>query len=88
MTTDEARHDEFRARMESLFEEFRDLVAEDLTMPVVSDWVVVVTHDDLNDDRAAGYFRTYRKGQWMHRTVGLLLSTADDYRGLTRDEAD
>lgn len=77
---DEVRYDEFRGRVEALFEEFSDLVAADLEMPMLADWVLVCTHDDVASEKAAGHFKAHRKGQWTHRTAGLLIATADDFR--------
>lgn len=59
---------------------------EDITMPVIEDWVIVTTFSDLNGERHNGKWMTLRpKGSWSHRAIGLMTVASDDLRGLTME---
>lgn len=79
------RRAEFQDRFEALVGEFQDFFAPELETPIVSDWVVVVTHDSIGDGHKGTCRSTNARNQWWHRTVGLLTAAIDDYRIVKTD---
>lgn len=77
------RRAEMRAKIEALFAEFIDVVAPNVEMPVIGDWVLVVTHDSIADATLGRVAYLKRANQWSHQTVGLLTMACDDFRHLT-----
>lgn len=49
-------------------------------MPMVEDWVLVATVNDLDDDDNGKWFYMRGEKQATHRTVGLLMMASDDLR--------
>lgn len=74
-----------RDRLEELIAEFVDVFAPDAEMPMQSDWVLVTCHDDAADADGSHTYRLSRRGQWAHRSVGLLIFASDDYRSIVND---
>ena len=67
-------------KVESLMEAYAQETAEHIKMPVLGDWVLVFTVDDVTDPRCGGRCRITPLHQWMHKTIGLLSVVADEYR--------
>jgi hypothetical protein len=74
---------------ESIESVLRDYIqkSEFCGMPVIEDWVLVSTVNDLDDDENAKWIYLRGHNQSTHRTVGLLTMASDNLRGIaTADE--
>jgi hypothetical protein len=80
------RYGELVAEVEALLERYSDVTAPDVELPVVDDWVVVVATQGVTDASDGMVFRFQKHHQWRHRSAGLLIAAADDYRHITRDD--
>lgn len=85
-TDRDARRELARDRIEQVIAEFTDVFAPNAEMPMQGDWVLLVCHDDAADAERGSFFPLNRRGQWSHRTIGLLISAADDYRHIVVDD--
>lgn len=87
MTDERAAHrDRLRDDLEALLSKHIDFLAANAEMPMLGDWVLLVCHDDAADNTRGAFYKLNRAGQWTHRTVGLLIAAADDYREIVREE--
>lgn len=50
--------------------------------------MLVVTTGDANDPNIGGMVKFHPSGQWSHRSLGLLISAADDYRHIVLEDDD
>lgn len=82
---DRPAKEKFRYDLEGLIRSY--VVDHDLlAMPVVEDWVLVATVNDMADEDNSKWVYMRGLGQATHRTVGLLTMASDDLRGITREE--
>lgn len=66
--------------------EYFDIIAPDTELPAIDDWVVVVATQDATDPAGGALWRFAKPNQWRHRSTGLLLAAADDYRCITKED--
>jgi hypothetical protein len=77
MGADDSDKAEFREAVESVVRDY--VVASDLcAMPVIEDWVIVVTINDLDDDDNGKWLYMRGDKQAVHRTLGLLEICRDE----------
>ena len=85
MATNE-RKDRIAADVERLLLEYAKEECVELGMPVVEDWALVATMEDLADDDAGKWLYLRGRNQSTHRTVGLLTMMMDTLRGVVVDD--
>lgn len=64
------RRKEFVTRINALLAEYADMA--DAELPVVGDWVLVVSVDDAVDPSKGADLFFHAPHQWRHRSIGLL----------------
>jgi hypothetical protein len=82
---DAEKRNALRNRLVDLFSEYADVLSNGAELPILGDWVVVLTFDDAADPGRATAFKLTGEYQWSHRTVGLLMTASDDYRDVDED---
>jgi hypothetical protein len=83
---DAEKRNALRNRLVDLFSEYADVLSNGAVVPILGDWVVVLTFDGAADPGRATAFKLTGEYQWSHHTVGLLTMAADDLRGITKDD--
>jgi hypothetical protein len=86
--SDEDRRIEAIEAVERLIGEFSDVFTNNLAMPVIADWCLVVSHDDMADQSNGGVYRLNKLYQFPYRSAGLLQTATDDYRHVVVEDAD
>jgi hypothetical protein len=82
---DESEKAQFRGSVESLIHAY--IAQTDMCeMPVLEDWVLVATVNDLGADENGKWVYLRGDKQSTHRTVGLLITASDTLREITKDD--
>lgn len=84
----EDRKQEAISAFEELITQYVDVFAENVELPVLADWCLVVAHDCAVEPSTAAVYRLHRVYQSSYRSAGLLQMAVDDYRGVSVPEDD
>ena len=78
MTANDERIEQARGAVEAVIAEYQDVFTTDDSdayvnrTPILGHWVLLVTHDDIQDPRLLSTYRMVRLYQSTHETVGML----------------
>ncbi len=78
--------DDFREELEALLTKYVGDFVDDVEMPVIQEFVLIVAIDDVADIRAGGHCVQTRKGTHTYRTKGMLLHALDMIRESGEEE--
>lgn len=82
----EERKQEAIDAIEKVLEEYIDVLAPDIDLPVLSDWVVVTGCDSAVEPTDGATYRLHKRFQSYYRTTGLLVVAADEARGILAED--
>lgn len=73
---------EFRLAIEELIVNYQSNEGNNITMPMLEDWFLVATINDLDDNSNGKWLYMRGDKQSTHRSIGLLVMASDYLRGI------